>query len=202
VICSVRNGFMRIDTARLGLRRFSPADAQEVQRLAGEREIAESTLLPHPYADGMAESWLAEQAAELADGTAVNLAIERTCDATLIGSIGLEIDLEPRRARLGCWSGRPYWGRGYCTEAARAVIAYGFDVLKLERVWAARFGWNAASARVLDKSGFAQEGCRREYVAARGRKEIVVTHGLLRWEWEAQRACPASGRERAAYAST
>jgi [ribosomal protein S5]-alanine N-acetyltransferase len=195
---STCNGFLRIDTARLGLRRFSPADAQEVQLLAGDCEIAESTLLPHPYLNGMAESWLAKQAEDFAS-TAVNFAIERSCDATLIGSIGLELDLAQRRAKLGCWVGRPYWGRGYCTEAVEAVIAYGFETFALERIWAARFSWNAASARVLDKSGFAQEGCRREYVAARGRKEIVVTHGLLRWEWEAHRTRPASGHEPTAF---
>jgi len=193
---SRRNGFLRIETARLGLRRFSLADAPEVQRLAGNPDIAEGTLLPQTYADGIAEAWLAKQVDEVGEDERVSFAIERASDATLIGAIGLELDLEPRRAKFGCWIGRPYSGQGYCTEAAQAVIAYGFDVLKLQRIWAARFSWDAASARVLDKSGFAQEGCRREYVAARGRKEIVVTHGLFPWEWEAQRTHPEPVSER------
>jgi ribosomal-protein-alanine N-acetyltransferase len=196
---SAQTKFLRIETQRLSLRRFTTHDAGDIQRLAGASEIAEATLVPYPYADGMAECWLAQQAEQFAAGTAVNFGIERTSDTSLIGSIGLEIDSDARRAKLGCWIGVSYWGQGYGTEAAHAVIAYGFEALALERIWAARFSWNAASARWLDKSGFAQEGCRREYVAARGRKEIVVTHGLLRWEWEAQHACDASGCSNPAY---
>jgi RimJ/RimL family protein N-acetyltransferase len=87
------------------------------------------------------------------------------------------------QAKLGYWIGRQYWGHQYATEAGRAVVAYGFGVLALERLWAPRFRWNKASARVLDKLGFAHEGCRREFVPARGRDEIVELHGMLRWEW-------------------
>jgi RimJ/RimL family protein N-acetyltransferase len=185
----------RLETARLVLRPFHLADAPEVQRLAGDAEVANATLLPHPYADGMAEAWIARQAAPFAAAHGLNFAIERADDGALIGSIGLEIAAAGNQAKLGYWIGRPYWGCQYATEAGGAVVAYGFGVLGLERIWAPRFRWNAASARVLEKLGFAHEGCRREFVAARDRDEIVELHGMLRWEWEARHVATRSAGE-------
>jgi RimJ/RimL family protein N-acetyltransferase len=172
-----------IRTTRLVLRSFRPSDAPEVKRLAGDPEVANGTLLPHPYTDGMAEAWIARQETDFASAHQFNFAIDREDDGALVGSIGLEIAAAGNYAKLGYWIGRPYWGRQYATEAGRAVVGYGFGVLALERIWAPRFRWNRASGRVLDKLGFAHEGCRREFIAARGRDEIVELHGMLRWEW-------------------
>jgi RimJ/RimL family protein N-acetyltransferase len=182
--------FPRIETARLRLRAFRLADAAAVQRLAGDRQVAEGTLLPHPYEGGTARAWIWDQALAYAAGNSIDFAIERTEDAVLAGAIGLEIDRAGACAKLGYWLGRAHWGRGYATEAVQAVLGYGFAVLELERIWAPRFRWNGASARVLEKAGLAQEGSRREYVAARGREETIETHGILRWEWEARAARP------------
>jgi [ribosomal protein S5]-alanine N-acetyltransferase len=172
-----------LQTARLVLRPFRRADAPEVQRLAGDPQVADATLLPHPYADGLAEAWIAGQAAEFAAGHRFNFAVERAGDGALLGSIGLELAAVGNQAKLGYWIGRPHWGHQYATEAGRVVVAYGFGVLALERIWAPRFRWNKASGRVLEKLGFAHEGCRREFIPARGRDEIVELHGMLRWEW-------------------
>lgn len=178
--------FPRIATARLVLREFVPADAAAVRRLAGAREIAEQTLLPHPYGEGVAEAWIAACRAAHEAGTAIVFAVERAPDGPLIGAIGLA--LEPHRAcaKLGSWIGTPYWGQGYATECAAAVVAYGFETLALERIWAPRFRGNAAWARVLEKIGFAHEGCRRQFVAERDRAETIEQHGCLRWEYLAR----------------
>jgi RimJ/RimL family protein N-acetyltransferase len=172
-----------LTTARLVMRAFRRSDAPEVQRLAGDAELANATLLPHPYPDGMAEAWIARQEVDFAGAHCFNFAIERAADGVLLGSIGLETAAMGNYAKLGYWIGRPYWGHQYATEAGRAVVAYGFGILALERIWSPRFRWNKASGRVLDKIGFAHEGCRREHIAARGRDEIVELHGMLRWEW-------------------
>jgi len=184
----VLSRFLDLRTARLCLREFRREDAPEVQRLADDPGVAEGTLLPHPYHPGLAEAWITRQTAAFAAGREVNFAIERDADRTLLGAAGLEIDAANARAKLGFWLGRAHWGQGYCTEAAGAIVAYGFQWLGLQRICAPRFRWNDASARVLEKLGFWREGCRRDYVPARGRVEIVETHGLLRWEWETQRA--------------
>ena len=157
-----------------------------MQRLAGAREIAEQTFLPHPYEDGMAGDWIAACRAARERGTEIVFAAERVADRALVGAIGLTLESYRACARLGYWVGVPYWGRGYATECAAAVVAFGFETLALERIWAPRFRGNAASARVLEKIGFAHEGCHREYVAERGRSETVEQHGCLRWEYFAR----------------
>jgi ribosomal-protein-alanine N-acetyltransferase len=196
--------FPRLVTARLVLRAFAPADAAEVQRLAGDLAVAEHTLLPHPYADGVAEAWIAGRRAAYEGGAEASFAIARIDDGALVGAIALALEPQCASARLGYWLGRPYWGRGYASEAAAAVVAHGFETLGLERIWAPRFRGNAAAARVLEKVGLAHEGSRRRFVPERGRAECVEQHGCLRWEYFARVAqcgyarAPSAEAERAA----
>jgi len=178
--------FPRLVTARLVLRAFAPADAAEVQRLAGDFAVAAHTLLPHPYGDGIAAAWIAGRRAAYERGAEASFAIERIFDGALVGAIGLAFEPQRATARVGCWLGRPYWGRGYASEAAAAVVAHGFETLGLERIWAPRFRGNAAAARVLEKVGLAHEGSRRRFVPERGREECVEQHGCLRWEYFAR----------------
>lgn len=89
-------------TSRLTLRPFARADAPVVQRLAGAREIASTTLnIPQPYEDGAAEAWIDTHPARLADGTAVTFAIVLRESDELIGATSLMIDPAHRRAELG-----------------------------------------------------------------------------------------------------
>ncbi|MCJ7707764.1 MAG: GNAT family N-acetyltransferase, partial [Anaerolineales bacterium] len=88
-----------LGTPRLVLRRFALADAPDVQRLAGERDIARYTLsIPHPYADGMAEQWIGSHDERLASGQGTAFAITLRSGGLLIGAIGLEINQEHHRA--------------------------------------------------------------------------------------------------------
>jgi RimJ/RimL family protein N-acetyltransferase len=135
-----------------------------VARLAGDRLIAEPTLnIPHPYPPGAAEAWIGTHAAEWRQGSALNLAIERRDDGALVGAIGLGIVPEHARAEIGYWIGVPYWGNGYATEAARRLIAYAFDELGLNRLYAYHFTGNPASGRVMEKAGMRLEGELRQH---------------------------------------
>jgi RimJ/RimL family protein N-acetyltransferase len=189
--------FPRIATARLTLRALEPVDAPAIQRLAGASEVADGTLLPHPYADGVAEAWIAASRGAHESGVETAFAIERLLDRTFVGAIGLAFEPDRPCAKLGYWVGMPYWGRGYATESAAAVVAFGFETLGLERIWAPRFRGNAASARVLEKVGFAHEGSRRQFVVARARAETIEQHGCLRWEYFSRVAQCGFGRRTA-----
>jgi RimJ/RimL family protein N-acetyltransferase/GNAT superfamily N-acetyltransferase len=173
-----------LETPRLTLRPFALADAADVQRLAGDRAIADTTLnIPHPYDDGMAEAWISTHQPKYAAGELANFAvIERAGDA-LVGAIGLMIKRDYDRAELGYWIGRPYWGRGYCTEAARAVLAFGFTTLNLVRIHATHLSRNPASGRVMQKIGMTREGMLRQHVKKWDRHEDLVEYGILREEW-------------------
>jgi ribosomal-protein-alanine N-acetyltransferase len=174
-----------LPTERLLLRPFALRDAEDVQRLAGAYEVARSTFMPHPYRAGLAEAWIRSQAEDFARGRGVDFAITLRPAGELIGSIGMAIDLTHEHGQLGYWIGVPHWNRGYCTEAVRAVLGYGFETLDLHRIWAPHFTSNPASGRVLQKVGMTYEGCQREHYTRFGRFEDVALYGLLRREYEA-----------------
>jgi RimJ/RimL family protein N-acetyltransferase len=170
-----------IKTERLLLRPFTLADAKEVQRLAGDRDIASTTAsIPHPYDDGVAEQWIAMHQQRFAEGTWLNLAITCHREGAVVGALGLRFELEHDRAELGYWIGKPYWGRGYATEAARALLQYGFDKLGLHRIYARHFTRNPASGKVLYKIGMTHEGHRRQHEKKWGIYEDEELYGMLK----------------------
>jgi RimJ/RimL family protein N-acetyltransferase len=171
-----------LSTDRLVLRPFRVDDADAVTREAGVREVAETTLnIPHPYPPGAAAAWIAAHAPAHAAGNDLTLAV--TLDGALIGSIGLSISPRFARAELGYWIGRAHWNRGFATEAARALVAYGFGPLALHKVAATHMAHNPASGRVMQKLGMTREGLLREHYARDGRWIDVVIYGVLRCDW-------------------
>ena len=98
-----------LETTRLILRPFRPDDASAVKELAGDKEIAATTMnVPHPYEDGMAEAWIGTHASGYEDGTSVTFAIVARDRGNLVGAIGLQIDRSVNKAELGYWVGRPW----------------------------------------------------------------------------------------------
>ncbi|MEZ5360062.1 MAG: GNAT family N-acetyltransferase [Candidatus Zixiibacteriota bacterium] len=173
----------KITTERLILRPFTLTDAPDVQRLAGEPEIADTVLnIPHPYKDGMAEEWIATHEPNFRDGKLANFAITTKDTGDLIGAIGLVINKQFNHAEMGYWIGRPFWNGGFCTEAARAIIAYAFDDLQLHKVHAHYMIRNPASGRVMEKIGMVREGLLREHVLKDGVYEDIVCYGIVRNE--------------------
>ena len=169
-----------INTERLILRPFQISDADQVQTLAGAYEVYRTTLnIPHPYEDGMAEKWIASHASLFYDGRGVNLAITLKSDHTLIGAIGIGITKPHHRAELGYWIGVPYWGQGNCTEAAVAIIEYGFSELGLHKVTSRYMAGNPASGRVMEKAGMVREGTLRDELHKDGEFHDIVVFGLL-----------------------
>ena len=174
-------------TERLVLRPFDLADAATVQQLAGAREVAATLSIPHPYEDGMAEEWIAKHADSFAQGRGLTLAITLAEDGQLIGSIGLgSRSKEPWLGGLGYWIGTPWWGQGYCTEAARAVVGFGFDRMDVDRIHAEYYAGNIASGRVMQKLGMTHEGTLRRHVHRWDRIEDMECYGILKSEWPTQ----------------
>jgi RimJ/RimL family protein N-acetyltransferase len=167
-------------TERLLLRPFSLEDAPAVERLAGTKEVADTTLtIPHPYPPGAAESWIGTHRDDWENGTGVNYAIIEKGREELVGTVGLSIDSRHKSAELGYWVGPPFWNRGYCTEAARAVVAMAFDTLHLHRVESRHFVRNPSSGRVMEKLGMTREGVQREAMLKNDRFEDLVLYAVL-----------------------
>ena len=170
-----------LHTARLALGALSEQDLPALIALAGAFEIADTTAtIPHPYSEDDARIFLALDAAESAAGDAVRFAVRLEGEG-LIGVVGLQqIARDRLRAELGYWIGVPWWGKGYATEAARAVVRYGFDELGLHKIHAHYLTRNPASGKVLERVGMRREGMLREEVRKWGRFEDVILCGILR----------------------
>ena len=171
-----------LQTPRLILGPFASADAPELQRLAGAREIADTTVsIPHPYDLDHALAWISHQSREAVRGRATNFAVRLLPGTPLIGCAGLrDIDREHLQAELGFWIGREWWGHGYAREAAAAVLRFGFEQLGLNRICAHHMARNPAAGQVLRHAGMQQEGVLRERVRKWGVYEDVVLYAILR----------------------
>ena len=156
-----------LETERLLLRPFRPSDAGAVQALCGNRNVARMTArIPHPYPDGLAESWIASTAQARELGQGYSFCLEQ--NGAPIGAAGLE-RTDDGIYELGYWLGEPWWGRGLASEAVRRVVRFAFDDLSARQVTAGHFVDNPASGRVLEKCGFAYTGENELWCEARGR---------------------------------
>ena len=139
-----------LQTARLTLRPPQPEDAKAIAALLNDIRIAQNTTrIPYPYALSDARAWL--RAVNGKEGEATYLVT--LADATVIGACGVE-PRDGRGPELGYWLGTRYWGEGYATEAARAVIDHAFTGLACEELQSGARISNPASRRVLEKCGF------------------------------------------------
>jgi RimJ/RimL family protein N-acetyltransferase len=93
--------------------------------------------------------------------------------------VGLRVEPDHRRAELGYWIGVPYWGKGYATEAARALVQYGFETLQLHRIFASHFANNSVSAKVLRKIGMRHEGRQRGHILKWGEFLDIEMYGMV-----------------------
>lgn len=177
-----------LTTERLVLRPFRMSDAERVRELAGEWDIASTTAtIPHPYEEGMAEEWISTHGDGFAKGRAVTFAVTLKETDELIGAVGLDLHLSHEWAELGYWIGKPYWNRGYCTEAAGKALWYGFVTLRLNRIQARYMSANVASGRVMEKIGMTREGVLRQSLKRFGTIHDAVMFSILKEEYEPRR---------------
>ena len=181
-----------IATERLILRPFAISDGLAVERLAGAREVADTTLtIPHPYPTGGGAEWILTHADAWERDRGLALAIcSGTAAEALIGAISLQLSMPHSHGELGYWISVGSWGQGYATEAARALTAYAFTTLALHRVQGRHFARNAASGCVLQKLGMQFEGIHRDAYSQWNRFEDVAVYAILAQEWE-QKAGPS-----------
>jgi [ribosomal protein S5]-alanine N-acetyltransferase len=171
-----------IRTERLLLRPFVRADAGAVLELAGAFEIADTTIsVPHPYSLQLATDWIVGHDRGRRRGRAFRFAITQAASGHLSGCVELrDLDQEHSQAELGFWVGKPFWHLGYASEAAWAVVQFGFESLELNRIYAFHMARNPASGKVLEKLGMQREGVLRQRVRKWERFEDVVAYAVLR----------------------
>jgi len=148
---------MRIEFGEYMIRDWVDEDASSLARYANNRKIAMwlRDRFPSPYRPADAKAFLARVSRQ---NPRTVFAIATQHEA--IGGIGLEFrdDVHRFTAELGYWLGEPFWSRGIMTEAIRLFTPWAFENFEVHCIYATVFEGNAASARVLEKAGFAREG--------------------------------------------
>ena len=174
-----------ITTARLLLRPLQAMDVEAVFAYQSDPAFRRYTTgLPEPYEREDAERYVARFiAADWREHPYWAVEFE----AKLVGGVWLPLQPEHRRAEIG-WHSAPWaQGRGFATEAGRALLVVAFDTLGLRRVWAVANAENAASIRVMQKLGIRPEGVLRRSRIVHGKPIDQFWAGILREEWEARR---------------
>jgi RimJ/RimL family protein N-acetyltransferase len=141
----------------------------------------------YPYPPGEAEKWVKAAHERAAKGEGFAFAIAHKANDLLIGTARIYYDAENSRAEVGYWLGKPFWGQGYITEVVRRLVQYGFEDLKVNRIYATYFARNPASRRVMEKAGMTYEGMYRQHWLKDGVFEDWGVCGILHAEYEAGR---------------
>ncbi len=170
---------MLLRLSRTAIRSWNPADAPELARQADNRRIWRNLRdrFPHPYTIADAEAFISGCLAQ--DPESVFAIV---VDGRVAGAVGFEHrgDIWRHSVELGYWLGEEYWGRGIATEVARAMTEWAYQTWDINRIWAACFGSNPASARVLEKVGFYLESRQRMSAVKDGVYEDELIFATLR----------------------
>jgi RimJ/RimL family protein N-acetyltransferase len=165
-------------TKRLLLRDLTLRDVRRIAMLASDWDVARMTgRIPHPYSEELARQWISD----LSEGEFVQGIVSQ---GELVGLCGYMPD--GNSAEIGYWVGKPWWGRGFATEAAGALIDYCFNEVGFERITCGHFVDNPASARVIAKLGFRFTGWERVWCEARQSDVDTLKYERLRQAGEAK----------------
>jgi RimJ/RimL family protein N-acetyltransferase len=172
-----------LKTARLMLRPPVPADSKAIARLANDRRIAENLRrLPHPYSRADADAFL-DYLSRARQETVFLIEAE----GTACGMIGLDFGNEDG-PEIGYWLGVAHWGKGFATEAVRAVIDHAFEDHGIDELFGGARVTNPASRRVLEKCGFQWTGVQLYRFVALGSSTPVDRFRLNRGIWQSLKA--------------
>lgn len=178
-------------TNRLYLRLFEKRDAETVQVLCNNYNIYKSTLyLPYPYSLNDALVWMENHKKNFDEDYSYEFAITDKISGNLYGAISLSNNQKFKNGEIAYWIGEEYWGKGYGTEAAKAIIDFAFEEKKMHKVFARYFKSNPASGRIMQKIGMVQEGVLKDQIVKDGEYEDLIYYGIINpYDLEVQLSC-------------
>ncbi|WHY98563.1 GNAT family N-acetyltransferase [Peribacillus simplex] len=169
-----------ITTKRLVLRLFQKSDAVAVTKLCNNYNIYKNTLyLPYPYSIEDALSWIEHHLDNFNANKSYEFAITDKESGELYGAIALSNNQKFNNGELAYWIGEKFWGNGYATEAAQAILYFAFEEKQYHKVFARYFNSNPASGRVMQKLGLKKEGILIDHVRKENRFEDLVYYGII-----------------------
>lgn len=175
----------QLETERLILRKICKSDLSDVYDYASCDEVTKYLLwYPHPDIR-FTKRYLSIVDVKYKDGTFYDWGIIDKQTGRMIGTCGFTtLDSENNAGQIGYVLNRKFWGQGIASEAARAVITFGFEFLGLNRIEAKYIVENAASKRVLEKCSMRFEGILRSCMRVKGRYVDVAVHSILLDEYQ------------------
>jgi len=164
-----------LQTERLLLRPPVAADISRFVPLLSDFEVSKNlSRVPHPYSEDDGCAWIVQAAGERVRGESFPFVVMEKTEDRLIGMCGVHPHLD---FMLGYWIGKPYWGRGYATDAAQRVAKFAFDELGTNRLTAGWMGDNPASGHVLEKICCKPDGTKEQDCLSRG--STVFCHKVV-----------------------
>ncbi|SFN64857.1 Protein N-acetyltransferase, RimJ/RimL family [Chryseobacterium oleae] len=171
--------FPVIETERLILSELKEEDIPLVKVYLQEKIFSDLTSnIPYPYMLEHAEFWLKISREAFENNTGYTFAV-RDKEGQIIGAIGLH-DRDDDKAELGYWMGKPFWNKGYITEAAIALIDFGFRTLEVNKIYATYFLHNPASGRIMEKAGMEEEALLKQHLKKDGEYFDVMMYSVFK----------------------
>lgn len=173
------HNFPKIETERLILSQLKEEDLPFVVDYLQDKIFSDLTFnIPYPYRQEDAEFWLKMSKEAFEKGSGFTFAI-RDKDEKIIGAIGLH-DREEGKAELGYWMAKTYWNQGFVTEAAKAVLDFGFKELTFNKIFATHFLHNPASGKIMEKIGMKKEEILHQHIKKDGKYFDIALYSVLK----------------------
>ena len=155
------DAFPALSTPRLTLTKINVADIPALVKYANNKKVSNNLWnIPYPYteADGVFRISYVHQGFK--NGSSYVFAVILKETSEFIGETSLHLGVYPDAAQLGYWIAEPFWNKGFCTEATRAIITFAFEKLQLGMVYAECHVDNKASEHVLLNNRMSREAVR------------------------------------------
>jgi [ribosomal protein S5]-alanine N-acetyltransferase len=177
-------GPTKIECEGFILRRLEVRDAPAITKYCQDPLIHQMTVrIPFPYELKDGEWFVNDSIQKWDEGKEFNFGI--VVNNEVVGICGLAgFDPLHRNAELGYWLGKPFRGQGIMSKAAKAVVRFAFEELKVHRLDVWHMEENEGSKRIIQKLGFTHEGMRREGHLKNGEWKSSVMYGLLEEEYK------------------
>jgi ribosomal-protein-alanine N-acetyltransferase len=175
-----------LEGERVILRPLVASDAPAIYRHLQDKAIVRWTSnIPWPYKKAHSVSFIKNSKEMRKTMKGFNFGVVPKGETEVVGIVGLmKYDAANKKAELGYWLAKPYWGRGIMTESAGLAVDFAFSKLKCHRVYVRAFKANIASNKIIQKLGFKFEGIDREADYRFGKWQDTVRYGLLRKEYK------------------
>ena len=173
--------FPSLETDRLILNFPEEKDIPKITAILNDEIFSKNTVnIPYPYTEESAKFWisLAEQGFE--NKSQYVFAIRLKENSEIIGGIDLGIDKRFNKAELGYWIEKKYWNKGIATEVGNAIIKFGFENLKLKRIFATHFDFNKSSGKVMEKMGMKKEGILHSHTFKNGEYQNHILYAIIK----------------------